>query len=265
MSIVTVSRGTYSQGRDVAEKLAQRLGYACISREVIVEAAKEFNIPELKLVEAIQDAPSILDRFTYGKERYLAYFQSVLLDHFQRDNVVYHGLAGHFLVRDVSHVLKVRIVAEMEDRVRLMMQRKGVTEEHALRFIKNVDERRRKWSLYLYEIDTHDATLYDMVVRIKKVSTEDAVDILSYTVGLERFQPTAESRQTIDDLALAAHVRVSLIDRHPRVQVAAKGGVVYVTLEGAGSREETEIQQTAGRIRGVTKVEVSSRPLLTPD
>ena len=135
MSIVTVSRGTYSQGRDVAEKLAQRLGYECISREVMVEASKEFNIPELKLVEAIKDPPSILDRFTYGKERYLAYFQAVLLDHFRKDNVVYHGLAGHFLVRHVSHVLKVRVVAEMEDRVRLMSERKGVTEDHALRYI----------------------------------------------------------------------------------------------------------------------------------
>ena len=101
MSIVTVSRGTYSQGRDVAEKLAQKLGYKCISREIMVEAAKEFDIPELRLVEAIQDPPSILERFTYGKERYLAYFQAVLLEHFQKDNVVYHGLAGHFLVRDV--------------------------------------------------------------------------------------------------------------------------------------------------------------------
>ena len=128
MSIVTVSRGTYSWGRDVAEKLAVRFGYECISREVIVEASKKFNIPEVKLVEALEDPPSILSRFSYGKERYLAYFQSMLLEHFRRDNVVYHGLAGHFLVRNVSHVLKARIVAEMEDRVKLMMQRKGVTE-----------------------------------------------------------------------------------------------------------------------------------------
>lgn len=173
MSIVTVSRGTYSQGRDVAEKLAQRLGYQCISREIMVEAAKEFNIPELKLVEAMQDPPSILERFTYGKERYLAYFQAVLLEYFQKDNIVYHGLAGHFLVRDVAHVLKVRIIAEMEDRVRLMMERKGVTEEHALRFMKRVDETRRKWSIHLYGIDTHDPTLYDIVIRIKKLSTEE--------------------------------------------------------------------------------------------
>ncbi len=265
MSIVTVSRGTYSQGRDVAEKLAQRLGYQCISREIMVEAAKEFNIPELKLVEAMQDPPSILERFTYGKERYLAYFQAVLLEYFQKDNIVYHGLAGHFLVRDVAHVLKVRIIAEMEDRVRLMMERKGVTEEHALRFMKRVDETRRKWSIHLYGIDTHDPTLYDIVIRIKKLSTEDATDILCHALELDRFRPTPESRQAIDDLALAAQVRVRLIERHPRVQVAANGGVVYLSLEGAGSHEEQELHDAAARVPGVTSVQIASRPLLTPD
>ena len=40
------------------------------------------------------------------------------MHHFVKDNVVYHGLAGQFLVAGVSHVLKVRIMAEMEDRVR---------------------------------------------------------------------------------------------------------------------------------------------------
>jgi cytidylate kinase len=265
MTIVTVSRGTYSRGRDVAEKLAQRLGYECLSREVMVEASREFNIPELKLVEAIKDPPSILERFTYGKERYLACCQAVLLEHFQRDNVVYHGLAGHFLVQNVSHVLKVRIVAEMEDRVRLMMERKGVSEDHALRFVKGVDEARRKWSLHLYGINTHDPALYDMVIRIKKLTTDDAVQIISFAAGLERFQPTAESRKAIDDLALAARVKVSLIHRHPRIQVAADSGVVYVTLEGATPREEQDIQQTVEQAPGVKEVQVNSRPLLTPD
>ena len=265
MRIVTVSRGTYSQGRDVAEKLARRLGYECISREVMVQAAKEFNIPEVRLVEALQDPPSIFDRFTYGKERYLAYFQAALLEHFQKGNVVYHGMAGHFLVKDVAHVVKVRIIAEMEDRVRLMMQRKGVTESYALHYMKRVDEARDRWSRYLYGIETHDPTLYDLVIRIKKLSTDDAVDIISYTVGLDRFQPTAESQQAIDDLALAAHVKVHLIERHPRIQVAAASGAIYVTLDDATAHDEKEIRDAVEPLPGVQKVEVQSHPMLTPD
>ena len=112
MSVITISGGSHSYGKEVAEKLAQKLGYECLSRDVLIEASKEFNVPEVKLLRAIRDAPSILDRFTYGKERYIAYFQTALLEHFQKDNTVYHGLAGHFFVKSVAHVLKVRITAD---------------------------------------------------------------------------------------------------------------------------------------------------------
>ena len=48
MAIVAISRGSYSRGKEVAERVAERLGYQCISREVIIEASREFNIPEIK-------------------------------------------------------------------------------------------------------------------------------------------------------------------------------------------------------------------------
>ena len=118
MSIVTISRGSYSRGKEVAEKVAQKLGYECISRDILLEASEQFNIPEIKLVRAIHDAPSVLDRFTYGKDRYVAYIRAALLKHVQKDNVVYHGLAGHLFLEGIPHVLKVRIIADLEDRIK---------------------------------------------------------------------------------------------------------------------------------------------------
>lgn len=46
----------------MAEKLAKKLDYECISREILLEASEQFNIPETKLVRAIHDAPSFLKR-----------------------------------------------------------------------------------------------------------------------------------------------------------------------------------------------------------
>ena len=102
MAIITISRGSYSRGKEVAEKVAKKLGYDCISRDILLDASEMFNIPEIKLVRAIEDAPSILDRFNNGKERYVAYIQAALLKYFQEDRIVYHGLAGHFFVKDIQ-------------------------------------------------------------------------------------------------------------------------------------------------------------------
>ena len=200
MPIVTISRGSYSKGKEVAEKVAETLGYECISRDILIEACGEFNVPEVKLVRAIHDAPSILERFTGGKKKFVAYFRAALLQHLQKDNVVYHGLAGHFFVEDVSHVLKVRIIAEMEDRVKLEMQREGVPRKMALQTLKKDDEERRKWSQYLYGIDTHDPTLYDLVIHIKRISADHAVDIICDVAQSKGFQTTAASQRFLNEL-----------------------------------------------------------------
>jgi len=146
MSIVTISRGSYSKGKEIAEKLAQKLGYECISRDILLEASESFNIPEVKLIRAIHDAPSILERFTFGKERYIAFVREAFLEHIAKDNIVYHGLAGQFLAKGVPSILKVRITANMEDRVREEMRRENIAEKEARYILKKDDEERRKWS-----------------------------------------------------------------------------------------------------------------------
>ncbi|MBW1732092.1 MAG: cytidylate kinase family protein, partial [Deltaproteobacteria bacterium] len=66
MAIITISRGSFSHGKEIAEKVAAKLGYECISREVLIEASEFFNVAEMKLTKSIHDAPSILERMTHG-------------------------------------------------------------------------------------------------------------------------------------------------------------------------------------------------------
>jgi cytidylate kinase len=261
MSIITISRGSYSRGKEVAERVAQKLGYECISRDIIIEACNEFNVPEMKLVRAIHDAPSIVERFTGGKKRFLAYFQAVLLKHFQEDNVVYHGLAGHFYVKNVAHVLKVRIVAEMKDRVKLEMEREGISKNEALRILKSDDKERRKWSRYIFGIDSWDPAAYDLIVHIKKITCDEAADLICHTAALEHFHATAQSQQAMNNLTVAARVKAALIDLKPDVEVFAENGVVSVEIKSSQLSEEWRIRNLAKAVKGVEKVEIKSQEI----
>jgi len=212
MSIITISRGSYSHGCIVAEKLAKKLGYGCISRDVLIEISKEFNIPEIKLTRAIRSSPSYFERYTFAREKYIAYIRTAILEHLSKDNVVYHGFAGHFFVKDIPHVLKVRIIADMDDRIRYMMEREHVSsEEEALKMVEQVDEERRKWSMKLYGIDTWDCRLYDLVVGIEQITVEGAVDIICNALKLKPFQTTPESQKLMDKLALEAREKLEEI------------------------------------------------------
>ncbi len=258
MAIITVSRGSYHRGKEVAEKVAQRLGYECIARDVVLEACKEFNVPEIKLVRAIHDAPSALERVTHGREKYIAYFQAALLRHVQKDNVVYHGLAGQFFLKGISHVMKVRIISDMEDRVRTEMERSGISRNEALNLLKKDDEERRNWSLNLFGIDVIDPALYDMVIHIRKLTTDEAVDLVCHAAGYGHYRATPESRKALDELALSAAVKAALVDVKPDVDVAVRDGIACLRVRGADPREVNDLTKAAGGVPGVQQIQVLS-------
>ena len=89
--------------------------------------SKDYNLSESILEQAIHDAPGILKRLKHKEEKYIAFIKSALLNHLKEDNVVYHGLAGHFFVQDVPHALKVRVLADMEDRIQLEIEQTAST------------------------------------------------------------------------------------------------------------------------------------------
>ena len=230
MSIITISRGSYSRGKEVAEKLAQDLAYQCLSRDILLEASERYNITEIKLIRAIHDAPSILERFTYAKGPYVAYIRAALLRHAQKDNLVYHGLAGHFLLKGIPHVLKVRIIADLEDRVKEEMKRENISAGEARRILLKDDEERRKWSKTLYGIDTWDPSLYDLVINIPSITVDGAVDIIKCTLKDPRFQTIPKSQKMVEEMYLAAGIEAALIHDISSIQVEVKENEVFIYL-----------------------------------
>jgi cytidylate kinase len=201
--MITISRGSYSRGQEIAEKVAAELGYECVSREILLEASEQFNVPEAQLLLAVRDAPSILERFTHRKERYIAFVRAALLEHLQRDNVVYHGFAGHILLGGIPGVLKVRINADIEERIEEVMRIHNVTAEEARHMIGVIDERRRKWSLQLYGVEPWEAGLYDMVLHTRTLSVEEVIATILRAVKLPAFQMTPETKTKLRELAEA--------------------------------------------------------------
>ena len=206
MGVVTISRGSYSRGIEIAEKLAQKLGYECISREVLLEASKEFNIPEVKLVQAIEDAPSIFDHIKDGKRRYVAFIREAFLEYIQKDNIVYHGFAGHFFTKDIPNILKVRIIANLDFRVKVLMEREKISEEKARKLLYKIDAERRKWSMYLYGIDTNATELYDVLLHIDCLQVDGAIDFIYELAKRPCFQTTPESQEKLSELLEAAKI-----------------------------------------------------------
>ena len=260
MAIITISRGSYFRGKEIAQNVAKKLGYVCISREKLLKDSKEFNIPAIKLIHAFEDGPSIFDRFTHGRQRYLAYIQAALLNNLKKDNVVYHGFAFHYFVKDIPCALKVRITAEPEDRIKYVMERDKISKKDAKRFISKVDEQRRKWSRRLYGIDPSDPSLYDLVLHIGKITVKDAVDTICHVIGFKEFKTTLESKKMMCDLALAAEVKAALMDLNPNIGVSCENEIVTLETNDRLIQERKlimnmmEIDKTIKGVKGINVV-----------
>ena len=262
MAIITISRGSYSKGKEVAEKVAERLGYECLSREVILEASDRYHIPEIKMIKAIHDAPTILERFNHSKQVFMAYYQSAFAQRVQKDNVIYHGLAGHLLLSGIPHVVKVRIIADLDDRIQDEMKREGITEQKARDTILKDDQERRKWTQSLYGRDPWDSALYDLVIHIHKFTVADAVDFICRAATLEQFATTRESQQKMDDLTLASQIKTALMESYPDIFVTCEYGNVLIYTkaeEHITHKLETKARALGQKIEGIHHIEVHSK------
>jgi cytidylate kinase len=256
MAIITISRGTFSGGKDLAQCLAQRLGYRSIDRESIIANASSCGASEEKLREAIDRPPSFLDHFSEERRRYITLFQACLSEEARRDGLIYLGNAGHLMLHGVSHVLRVRIIAPLEQRAHVVQESLHLSHEEALAYVEKRDHDRAKWTRFLYGVDWSDPVLYDLVINLERTTIEEACHVVSGLAAEESFRVTPESQTAIENLALSSRVRGALLN-HPEssalvLEVEAKEGVV--TLRGK-VRNHRQWQAVEEIVKGTPGVE----------
>ena len=229
MAVITISRGSYSHGKEIAEKVGEMLGYECISREILLAASQFFQVSEKRLLQSIHDAPSILERVTHGRERYIAYIRAALLDHVKKNNVVYHGHAGHLLIPEIPCVLKVRAIADMDERIAFLQQERKITRDEAMAHITQQDRQRALWTRYLYRVDIDDPRLYDVIIHTGNLTIGDACEIICCAARSETYQVTSESERAINDIAVVSHIKAAL-QTIGDADVVSNDGLVRVNL-----------------------------------
>jgi cytidylate kinase len=141
------------------------------------------------------------------RAHYIAYVRATLCKEVKDDNVVYHGLGGNLLIGVLPHLIRVRVIADMEFRIKAAMERNQMTRKEAIDHIKKVDEKRVKWTKFLYHVDWGDPSLYDLVINLENLGISDACEIVSKATTFDRFKTTPEAQKLMNDLELSTEVR----------------------------------------------------------
>lgn len=267
MPIVTISRGSMSGGTALAECLAGHLGAPCVGREEVAEKAGALiGVSPAMVEEKLTQSPGFWERITADRRRYVVALQAVLAEQALSGNLIYHGQAGHLLLRGLPAVLRVRLIAPLEMRVRTLVERHGMRRQAALEYIRQVDEDRVRWTRVVYEADVRDPGLYDVVINLETLSVPSACALVAEAARRPEYAITQEVQTALADFALASRVKLALAlnvaTRGPAFDVTSKGGAVTVTgvvpepsiLARLDDRVAEEVKRVVQTVPGVREV-----------
>ncbi|MCC6124270.1 MAG: cytidylate kinase family protein [Pirellulales bacterium] len=256
MGIVTISRGSHSGGKAVAEQLGRRLDYPVLGREqLLLQTAEEYGISEKVLADALNQSPPAWQQVLGKRLVYVKCVTVMLFKHVRQGNLIYHGNVGHLLLAGISHAMRVRVIADMEQRIRAAMEQNKLDRKQAAAHIQNADKERGKWTKALYGVNWDEVGQYDVILNLERITVAGACETLARMLDLENFRPTEASRKALDDAILGCRVWAAMAKnpstRSASLEVTADGGDVRIVGNVGSSKTIETIAETARQVEGV--------------
>jgi cytidylate kinase len=268
--IVTLSRLPGSLGDEVAQGLAERLGFRLVTRPELIRLADEQlggpgaweRSPELG-----ERAPSFWERVTGERQhyRYCAVLRSVVFQRAEQDDVVIAGLGAGRVLRGLPQVLAVLVTAPPDVRLERIVERgfEGVAgplpRDRARDLLRRREHDSATYMRYMFGINWLEAHHWDLVLDTSRFAVPQSVEVLSAIVERGLLQATPADRQRLADLGLASRVEQTLLGRPgvlpDRLKVVADSGRVRLEGEVGDEADRAAAEQAARAVPGVRELQ----------
>ena len=266
MSIITISRGLYSSGQALAERVAEMLGYRSMSRELLLEAATRYEIPEAKLTELMETPPEVTPIKPELLRLYRVVMQAAMCEVVQGGKIVYHGHGGQEFLPGIQHVLKVRLLAPLAYRVARVREQRQMDQASAYLYIARVDDIRARRVQEFFGVDWQDPRRYDVLLNLARISLDEAAQQVAEWAKRPQFQPTPASEQALQDLTVKARVEAALAvkeeTRSVILNILVHQGTVHAWGGLPGFGLEREVIRVIEGVEGVRDIVPDFRVVL---
>jgi cytidylate kinase len=249
-----------SGGIPIAHKVAEQLGYRLIDGETIMEAAEEYGLSPEAVEQADEKPPHFVDTLDSKQFLDLHLIELIILDAALKGNVVIYGRGGQDLLKDISSVLRTRIIAPFEERVERWAEREWLDPDRARYLVRKSDQQRAGFIKYYFDRDWEDAVNYDLIINTQRLSEEKAVQIICDSVQDENLVGTkASGKKILGDLILRKRVEIAILSSDSidayLLEIDAKDGVVTLSGQVHSNAEKAAAETQAKTVEGVTIVQ----------
>ena len=194
--IYTIGREFGSGGKEVGEKLAQRLGIKLYDKELLQHAAKESGFCE-EIFENHDEKPTnsflyslVMDTYSVSgyssapfldmplnHKVFLAQFEAIKKIASQ-DSCVIVGRCADYALSENPDCINIFIHADIEQRMKTVSKRLNITENKAKDIIQKKDKQRASYYNYYTSKKWGDSTSYHMTLDSGKLGIDGCVDMI---------------------------------------------------------------------------------------
>ena len=190
MGVITIGREFGAGGEQVGHIVAERLGWKFVDRHLVAEVARRLAVSEEFVEKHDERRAGFLDRLLqqlagadFGSPQDPAIFtppfhdaafdparavlnltQDAVRKAAAEGNCVIVGRGSTYILRGKPGVLSVFLRARIESRLRLIREVFNLTEEAAMRRLKETDANRGAWIRETFDHDWLNPAHYDMVL-----------------------------------------------------------------------------------------------------
>ncbi len=260
MSVISFFSGVFCQEQPVVAAVHEATGLPIVRDADLVAVAAELSgLGADKIEKAFSAKTSVFNKFTHEKQRAAAWLRLALARRLAEDNrFIVAGFCALLAPRDIAHVLRVCLIGDAASRRTVAAAEAGLPEREAHKALERGDEDRTVWAeLATGAKDPWDPALYDIVVPMDKTGVEAACDLVVKHLADPAVRVTDASVRCARDFLLAARVETVITGKGHDVAVAAKDGVVILTINKKVlllDRLENELRSIASRVEGVSDV-----------
>lgn len=254
MTVIAMTRELGTLGQEVAAHVAGELGLEVVHDELIEShLAERLQLDEAAVRRLLTGQASLWERWKVDVRRVSQFTAAEVLHRAQKGNVIIRGWGAAQLLRDVAHVICVRVCAPMPFRIAEMKRRLALEDDAAAhREVERSDDAHERTVRVIHDADWRDATGYSLVLNTGRIGIDTASELLLHLARERQNAETPESRQLLQDKLVLARVREALMARGGHgLEVRVENGAVTVT--GALVADES-IERLLDVVRGVEGV-----------
>ncbi|MGZ5084638.1 MAG: cytidylate kinase family protein [Usitatibacter sp.] len=253
MPLIAMTREMGSLGRDVAAGVAARAGKRVVYHEIIEPIANKMRLRKSHVERFLDGRSGIWERLTTDRTS-LSIFTADETFKFLRDGStgVIRGWGAVHLLRNIPHVIRVRVCAPLETRIARMMERLATDNRSTVENeIQMSEEAHTAITKRHFGVNWRDPELYDIVLSTERLSVAECVDEIEGMMRRECFQETPESLRMADNLSAEWSVR-SALRRDERTK-----GTDFTVHCDRGIATLTGVVDTQDEVRAAAEVSAS--------